>query len=93
MATLWAEDTPALTARQYCCCRLLTLAVLSVMVHPMLIAPRNKKMVSFALDPALLKGLDEWIARQPVPPSKTAVIEAAIRMFLDADGVRLKGRR
>jgi predicted transcriptional regulator len=44
---------------------------------------RLKKMVSYALDPDLLKRLDDWIARQEVPPSKTAVIEAALRSFLD----------
>lgn len=44
---------------------------------------RKKKMVSFALDPEILKKLDEWIAAQPVPPSKTAVVEAALRRFLD----------
>jgi hypothetical protein len=44
---------------------------------------RNKKMVSFALDPTILKKLDEWIAAQPVPPSKTAVFEAALKSFLD----------
>lgn len=63
------------------------------MIHLMLMAHRNKKMVSFALDPALIKGLDEWIARQPVPPSKTAVIEAAIRMFLNTSGAKTRGRK
>jgi predicted transcriptional regulator len=44
---------------------------------------RLKKMVSLALDPELLKRLDKWIAGQDVPPSKTAVHEAALREFLD----------
>jgi hypothetical protein len=44
---------------------------------------RLKKMVSLALDPELLKRLDKWIADQDVPPSKTAVHEAALREFLD----------
>ncbi|WP_298958344.1 hypothetical protein [uncultured Roseibium sp.] len=39
-------------------------------------------MVSFALDPEILKKLDEWIAAQPVPPSKTAVLEAALKKFI-----------
>ncbi len=45
--------------------------------------PRLKKMVSYALDPALLQRLDEWLARQEVAPSKTAVIEAALKAWLD----------
>lgn len=45
---------------------------------------RKKKMVSFALDPEILKKLDEWISAQPVPPSKTAVLEAALKKFLSA---------
>ena len=45
--------------------------------------PRLKKMVSYALDPALLQRLDDWLARQEVAPSKTAVIEAALKAWLD----------
>ena len=45
---------------------------------------RRKKMVSFALDPEILKKLDEWIAKQPAPPSKTAVVEAALSKFIGA---------
>lgn len=52
---------------------------------------RLKKMVSYALDPDLLKRLDDWIGRQEVPPSKTAVIEAALRAWLD--GQDAKGKR
>jgi len=44
---------------------------------------RNKKMVSYALDPELLKRLDEWLSRQEFPPSKTAVVEAALKAWLD----------
>lgn len=44
---------------------------------------RLKKMTSLALDPELLKRLGKWIASQDVPPSKTAVHEAALREFLD----------
>jgi len=44
---------------------------------------RLKKMVSYALDPELLQRLDDWLARQDVAPSKTAVIEAALRAWLD----------
>lgn len=46
--------------------------------------PRIKKMVSFALDPDLLKRLEDWLSSQDAAPSKTAVIEAALRAWLDA---------
>jgi len=45
---------------------------------------RNKKMVSYALDPELLARLDAWLAKQEFPPSKTAVVEAALKAFLDS---------
>ena len=53
---------------------------------------RNKKMVSYALDPDLLARLDAWLAKQEFPPSKTAVVEAALKMFLDARDTPLKGK-
>lgn len=52
------------------------------MCNAMLMA-RTKKMVSYALDPALLGRLESWIAKQEIPPKKTAVIEEALRQFLD----------
>lgn len=54
---------------------------------------RTKKMVSFALDPALLARLDGWIERQELSPTKTAVIELALREFLDRREAPAKGRR
>lgn len=44
---------------------------------------RLKKMISLALDPALLERLDVWLAKQELPPTKTAVLELALREFLD----------
>lgn len=44
---------------------------------------RQKKPVSYALDPKLLARLDAWLAKQDVAPSKTAVIEAALRDWLE----------
>lgn len=44
---------------------------------------RIKKQVSFALDPELLRRVEAWIASQEFPPSKTAVLETALREFLD----------
>lgn len=58
------------------------------MVYPMLMT-RIKKVIGLALDPVLLDRLERWRRAQDVPPSKTAVLEAAIREFLDRrEGVR-----
>lgn len=48
-----------------------------------MLMPRQKKMTSLALDPAVLVRLDKWLAKQEFPPTKTAVVEAALREFLD----------
>lgn len=53
---------------------------------------RLKKMVSYALDPDLLKRLDAWLARQDPAPSKTAVIETALRDWLDGREAKEKRR-
>lgn len=44
---------------------------------------RRKIMVSFALDPDLIKRLELWLEGQELRPSKTAVIEVALKQFLD----------
>jgi Arc/MetJ-type ribon-helix-helix transcriptional regulator len=44
---------------------------------------RLKKMTSLALDADLLKRMDAWIGKQEFPPTKTAVLETALREFLD----------
>lgn len=51
---------------------------------------RLKKMMTFALDEALMERLWAWRDRQDVPPSKTAVLEVAVREFLER---REKGRK
>lgn len=51
---------------------------------------RTKIMRSYALDADLLERLEQWLAAQNPPPSRTGVIEAALRDFLDA---REKGSR
>lgn len=45
---------------------------------------RNKIMKSYALDPVLLDRLEKWLASQDPAPSRTGVIETALRDFLDA---------
>lgn len=44
---------------------------------------RKKQMVSFTLDPELIERLEAWLAKQEFPPTKTAVMEAALREWLD----------
>lgn len=44
---------------------------------------RLKKLTTFALDPDLLDRLEKWRQAQDVPPSKTAVLEVAVREFLE----------
>jgi hypothetical protein len=61
----------------------LTFVEKAVLCHPMSTMARLKKMISLALEPELLARLEKWIAAQDVPPSKTAVHEAALREFLD----------
>jgi hypothetical protein len=60
----------------------LTLPNVCFMCHGMDMT-RAKKMVSFALDPDLLKRLEAWLERQEFPPTKTAFIEDAIRRSLE----------
>ena len=45
--------------------------------------PRERKPSTYTLSPAVLALLDEWIAAQEFPPSKSAVIEMALREFID----------
>ena len=52
---------------------------------------RHKKMVSLAIDPELLKQLEDWIDMQEFPPTKTAVLETALRDFLEKR--QAKGQR
>jgi Arc/MetJ-type ribon-helix-helix transcriptional regulator len=53
------------------------------MCHCMDTMTRLKKMMSLALDPDLLRRMDAWISKQEFPPTKTAVLETALREFLD----------
>jgi Arc/MetJ-type ribon-helix-helix transcriptional regulator len=61
----------------------LTLADKTGMCHCMDTMTRLKKMMSLALDPDLLRRMDAWISKQEFPPTKTAVLETALREFLD----------
>lgn len=45
---------------------------------------RLKKLLTFYVDPELLKRLDAFLAKQELPTTKTAVVEAALRAYLDA---------
>lgn len=45
--------------------------------------PRKKQPINLALDPELLKKVDEWRKKQSPPGTKTWVFETAIREFLE----------
>jgi hypothetical protein len=49
---------------------------------------RNKIALNFYVDPKVVERLDHYVASQPLPPSKTAIIELAIMELLD----RLEGK-
>jgi hypothetical protein len=51
---------------------------------------RRKEALNVYIDPALLERLEKWLTKQEFPPAKTAVVEAALREFLDA---RERGKR
>lgn len=44
---------------------------------------RTRKPTNLTLDPDVLAELDEWIEAQPYRMSRSAIIEAAIREFLE----------
>lgn len=43
----------------------------------------KKPVLTARVDAKTIERLDRWIAKQDVPPTRTAVIEAAINEFLD----------
>lgn len=45
---------------------------------------RNKTRISLDIETKLDERLEAWRSKQEFPPTKTAVIEAALREFLDA---------
>jgi metal-responsive CopG/Arc/MetJ family transcriptional regulator len=42
----------------------------------------TRKMISLKLPPELLRDIDLYRKKQPVPPTRTAVIEAAVRKMV-----------
>lgn len=49
---------------------------------------RKRLPTNITLDPEVLSKLDDWIAAQAVTPKRSAVIETAIREFLDRNQKR-----
>ncbi|MBG6178543.1 hypothetical protein IWQ55_006401 [Labrenzia sp. EL_208] len=47
---------------------------------------RKKIPLNLAIDPELSKALDDWIGKQELKPSKTAVLELALKEFLEKRG-------
>jgi hypothetical protein len=44
---------------------------------------RHKQMVTFTIDPDVIERLKAWIDRQEPQPRQNAVVETAIKRFLD----------
>lgn len=44
---------------------------------------RTKTPLNIYIDAELMARLDKWLSAQTVPPSRTALVEAALRDFLD----------
>jgi hypothetical protein len=43
-----------------------------------------KRQITLRLDAGLLDRIEDWRESQPVPPTRTACIEQAFRLWLDA---------
>lgn len=61
----------------------LTLACKTFMCNAMSTMARRKKMVTFGIEPELYNRLEAWIARQEFPPTKTTMLELALKRLLD----------
>lgn len=44
---------------------------------------RKKSMLTVTISKDLAESLQDWIKNHPVPPAKNAVVETAIREFID----------
>jgi hypothetical protein len=51
----------------------------------------RKIAVTYSIDREILQEFQAWLDRQPIKPSKTAVVEVALREFLQRQ--KTKGRR
>jgi len=47
---------------------------------------RDKRPVTYSLDADLLDEFEKWVEKQSPKPSKTAVVETALREFLKRRG-------
>ena len=56
------------------------------MCHVMGTMARLKKLLSVYIDPDVKAQLEEWLAKQPFPTTKTAAVETALRDFLKTYG-------
>jgi len=52
----------------------------------------RKIAVTYSIDREILQEFQAWLDRQPIKPSKTAVVEVALREFLQRQK-KTKGRR
>ena len=53
------------------------------MCYRMATMARNKTRISLDIAPELHERLEAWLSKQEFPTTKTAVIEAALREFLE----------
>lgn len=82
---IWTISILCVRTRQHVCAQVLTLLCVCAIGKGMNM-PRINKPVNTTLPPDLLADLDAWIAQQPVPPSRSAVIVASLREFLSRHG-------
>lgn len=56
---------------------------MSIYMYMPMATPTPRAQMHIVIDAALMKELEEWIKRQKFPPSRTAVVEAALWDFLE----------
>lgn len=62
------------------------------MVQTMLDMGRDRKPINLTLDPEVVRRLDAWIEQQPIRAGRSAVVESAIKAFLDDQEPKSKGK-
>jgi metal-responsive CopG/Arc/MetJ family transcriptional regulator len=58
----------------------------------MLEMARDRKPINLTLDPEVVQKLDAWIEKQPIRAGRSAVVEAAIKLFLEGQETKHKGK-
>lgn len=79
----WIKKSTAAAFCQQVCAHALTFAQVCEMVQTMLDMGRDRKPINLTLDPEVVRRLDAWIEQQPIRAGRSAVVESAIKAFLD----------